>query len=182
MSRAFTIAKALSSSDIAGTLDENGISASGGGVDSAATTTIVNERLQTFDFSDLIGAPGDIGDLIKSNGDGLASWSSDGNAYKFRVDYTGGVFGVSDITQAPTGWTFDSSGTSTITVNHTAGKIVKSVSFIAQGASGDLKYTPASTDIITIPMNNKEDQVSIDMSPARTNADDDQFAYINLVF
>lgn len=179
MSRGRDMAAALSAAMTAGTLHSNGITS---GVDSSAVTSITSEKLQNFDFSDLIGAPGDIGDLIKSNGDGLASWSSDGNAYKFRVDYTGGVFGVSDITQAPTGWTFDSSGTSTITVNHTAGKIVKSVSFIAQGSSGDLKYTPASADVITIPMNNKEDQVSIDMSPATTNADDDQFAYINLVF
>jgi hypothetical protein len=179
MSRGRDIADALSASLVGGSLSSSGISA---GVDSAAVTSIAAEKLQTFDFSDLIGAPGDVGDLIKSNGDGLASWSSDGNAYKFRVDYTGGVFGVSDITQAPTGWSFDSSGTSTITVNHAAGKIVKSVSFIAQGASGHLKYTPAPADIITIPMNNKEDKVSIDMAPARTNADSDQFAYINLVF
>ena len=179
MSRGRDIADALSASLAGGSLTSSGISAD---VDSAVVTSIATEKLQTFDFSDLIGAPGDVGDLIKSNGDGLASWSSDGNAYKFRVDYTGGVFGVSDITQAPSGWSFDSSGTSTITVNHTAGKIVKSVSFIAQGASGDLKYTPASTDNITIPMNNKEDQVKIDMSPAKTSADSDQFAYVNLVF
>lgn len=179
MSRGRDIADALSASLVEGSLTSSGISV---GVDSAAVTSIATQKLQTFDFSDLIGATGDVGDLIKSNGDGLASWSSDGNAYKFRVDYTGGVFGVSDITQAPSGWSFDSSGTSTITVNHAAGKIVKSVSFIAQGASGDLKYTPASTDNITIPMNNKEDQVKIDMSPAKTSADSDQFAYVNLVF
>ena len=92
------------------------------------------------------------------------------------------ITGSLDVTGDTSVSTFDSSGTSTITVNHSAGKIVKSVSFIAQGASGHLKYTPAPADIITIPMNNKEDQVSIDMSPARTNADSDQFAYINLVF
>lgn len=179
MSRGRDISTALSASIAAGSLTSSGINI---GVDSAAVTSIATQRLQTFDFSDLIGATGDVGDLIKSNGDGLASWSSDGNAYKFRVDYTGGVFGVSDITQAPSGWSFDSSGTSTITVNHAAGKIVKSVSFISQGASGDLKYVPASTDNITIPMNNKEDQVKIDMSPAKTSADSDQFAYVNLVF
>jgi len=179
MSRGRDISDALSASIAAGLLTSSGISV---GVDSAAVTSIANEKLQAFDFSDLIGSTGDIGDLIKSNGDGLASWSSDGNAYKFKVDYTGGVFSVANITQAPSGWSFDSSGTSTITVNHTAGKIVKSVSFISQGASGDLKYVPASTDNITIPMNNKEDQVKIDMSPVKTSADSDQFAYVNLVF
>lgn len=179
MSRGRDMAAALSAAMTAGELHANGITS---GVDSSVVTSIASEKLQNFDFSDLVGATGAIGDLIKSNGDGLASWSSDGNAYKFRVDYTGGLFGVSDITQAPSGWSFDSSGTSTITINHAAGKIVKSVSFIAQGTSGDLKYTPASTDNITIPMNNKEDQVKIDMSPAKTSADSDQFAYVNLVF
>lgn len=75
MSRAFTIAKALSSSDIAGTLDENGISASGGGVDSAATNDLIDTAIINTNVADLVGNDGGYGQLLASLGNGNTQWT-----------------------------------------------------------------------------------------------------------
>lgn len=183
MSRGRDMAAALSAAMTAGSLHSNGIT---GGVDSSAVTSITSEKLQNFDFSDLVGATGDIGDLIKSDGDGGATWASDGSTYQFKINYaTGGIPLVSGVDQLPTGWTVDSADDlGFITVNHTAGKIPRSVSFLAKlgELNHNLALKPATNEMVKVPQESKEDKVQIKCSATETGASGSHFAYINLVF
>ena len=47
----------------------------GGGLDSAATNTLIDAKLQVLDVSDVVGADGNAGQLLKSLGNGEAEWT-----------------------------------------------------------------------------------------------------------
>jgi hypothetical protein len=49
-------------------------SASGGGLDSAATQSLIDASTQVLDIADIVGATGNPGEYLKSLGDGSASW------------------------------------------------------------------------------------------------------------
>ena len=52
-----------------------GAGGAGGGLDSAATNTLIDAKLQVLDVSDVVGADGNAGQLLKSLGNGEAEWT-----------------------------------------------------------------------------------------------------------
>jgi len=156
----------------------------GGTVDSATTIAIVEDELAVFSVGDLVGADGNPGDALISDGDGTASWN--GNvalSYEFKVNYDSlGV--ISSVSDLPTGFTADSTGSTSIIISHNTGRSVKDISYNSY-VSGTLKLrhpSRDSADVVTYAVADRLNKFTATVGIANTGADADQYAWVNITF
>ena len=152
------------------------------GTDSAATIALIEGELATFSVGDLVGADGNPGDMLVSDGDGTASWTGNGAlSVEFKVNYDSlGV--ISTVTDLPTGFTHDSTVGGTIIVSHNTGRSVKDITYNSY-VSGTLKLTRPSADsadILTTTVADRLNTFTANVSQATTGADADQYAWVNI--
>ena len=161
-----------------------GAGGGGGTVDSATTIAIVEDELAVFSVGDLVGADGNPGDALISDGDGTASWN--GNvalSYEFKVNYDSlGV--ISSVSDLPTGFTADSTGSNSIIISHNTGRSVKDISYNSY-VSGTLKLrhpSRDSADVVTYAVADRLNKFTATVGIANTGADADQYAWVNITF
>ncbi len=76
MSRSKDIAEILGATEAENTTNASlGDGGGAGGLDSAATNTLIDAKLQVLDVSDVVGADGNYGEYLKSLGNGEAEWT-----------------------------------------------------------------------------------------------------------
>ena len=160
------------------------VTAGGGGTDSAATIDLIDDQLAVFSVGDLVGADGNPGDALISDGDGTASWN--GNvalSYEFKVNYDSlGV--ISSVSDLPTGFTADSTGSNSIIISHNTGRSVKDISYNSY-VSGTLKLrhpSRDSADVVTYAVADRLNKFTATVGIANTGADADQYAWVNITF
>ena len=154
------------------------------GTDSAATIALIEDELAVFSVGDLVGADGNPGDMLVSDGDGTASWTGNGAlSVEFKVNYDSlGV--ISSVSDLPTGFTADSTGTTTIIISHNTGRSVKDITYNSY-VSGTLKLrrpSADSADIVTYAVADRLNKFTANVSQATTGADADQYAWVNITF
>ena len=136
-----------------------------------------------FTVGDLVGADGNPGDMLVSDGDGTASWTGNGAlSYEFKVNYDS-LGAISTVTDLPTGWTDSVSG-STVIINHNTGRSVKDISYNSY-VSGTLKLrkpSADSADAVTYAVADRLNKFTATVGIANTNADADQYAWVNIIF
>jgi len=160
------------------------VTAASGGTDSAATIALIDDQLAIFSVGDLVGADGNPGDMLVSDGDGTASWTGNGAlTVEFKVNYDSlGV--ISTVTDLPTGFTHDSTSGNTIIVSHNTGRSVKDITYNSY-VSGTLKLrrpSADSADIVTYSVADRLNKFTANVSQATTGADADQYAWVNITF
>ena len=160
------------------------ITGGGGGTDSAATINLIDDQLAVFSVGDLVGADGNPGDALISDGDGTASWN--GNvalSYEFKVNYDSlGI--ISSVSDLPTGFTADSTGDTSIIISHNTGRSVKDISYNSY-VSGTLKLrhpSRDSADVVTYAVADRLNKFTATVGIANTGADADQYAWVNITF
>tara|TARA_B100000085_G_scaffold250505_1_gene246877 strand:+ start:16 stop:780 length:765 start_codon:yes stop_codon:yes gene_type:complete len=159
----------------------------GGGTDSAATINIIEDELSTFSVGDLVGADGNPGDTLISDGDGTATFTSlGGRAVEFKVTYVdngAGTGSVIDSVQAlPTGFTLDSQGDTSLIISHNLGRSVKDVTF-NRYVSGTLKLKRSdSADLVTYLVADRLNKFTLRAGTVTTGADSAQYSYVNMIF
>ena len=168
----------------AGTGATKTITIAGGGTDSAATIALIEDELAVFSVGDLVGADGNPGDMLVSDGDGTASWTGNGAlSVEFKVNYDSlGV--ISSVSDLPTGFTADSTGTTTVIISHNTGRSVKDITYNSY-VSGTLKLrrpSADSADIVTYAVADRLNKFTANVSQATTGADADQYAWVNITF
>tara|TARA_Y100000004_G_scaffold168941_1_gene202792 strand:- start:3653 stop:4411 length:759 start_codon:yes stop_codon:yes gene_type:complete len=157
------------------------------GTDSAATINIIEDELSTFSVGDLVGADGNPGDTLISDGDGTATFTSlGGRAVEFKVTYVdngAGTASVIDSVQAlPTGFTLDSQGDTSLIISHNLGRSVKDVTF-NRYVSGTLKLKRSdSADLVTYLVADRLNKFTLRAGTVTTGADSAQYAYVNMIF
>jgi len=160
------------------------VTAPSAGTDSAATIALIDDQLAIFSVGDLVGADGNPGDMLVSDGDGTASWTGNGAlTVEFKVNYDSlGV--ISTVTDLPTGFTHDSTSGDTIIVSHNTGRSVKDITYNSY-VSGTLKLrrpSADSADIVTYSVADRLNKFTANVSQATTGADADQYAWVNITF
>ncbi len=154
------------------------------GTDSAATIALIEGELATLSVGDLVGADGNPGNMLVSDGDGTASWTDNGAlSVEFKVNYDSlGV--ISTVTDLPTGFTHDSTVGDTIIVSHNTGRSVKDITYNSYvGATLKLRRPSAdSADILTTTVADRLNKFTANVGQATTEADADQYAWVNITF
>ena len=157
------------------------------GTDSAATINIIEDELSTFSVGDLVGADGNPGDTLISDGDGTATFTSlGGRAVEFKVTYVdngAGTASVIDSVQAlPAGFTLDSQGDTSLIISHNLGRSVKDVTF-NRYVSGTLKLKRSdSADLVTYLVADRLNKFTLRAGTVTTGADSAQYSYVNMIF
>ena len=156
------------------------------GTDSAATINIIADELSTFSVGDLVGADGNPGDTLISDGDGTATFTTlGGRSLEFKVTYTTNASGTSvidSIQSLPTGFTLDSQGDNSVIISHNTGRSVKDVTF-NRYVSGTLKLKRSdSADLVTNLVADRLNKFTLLAGTVTTGADSAQYAYVNMMF
>ena len=156
----------------------------GGGTDSAATIDIITDELSTFSVGDLVGADGNPGDTLISDGDGTATFTNlGGRSLEFKVTYraSGGTSVIDSIQSLPTGFTLDSQGDNSVIISHNTGRSVKDVTF-NRYVSGTLKLKRSdSADLVTNLVADRLNKFTLLAGTVTTGADSAQYAYVNIM-
>jgi len=154
------------------------------GTDSAATIDIITDELSTFSVGDLVGADGNPGDTLISDGDGTATFTNlGGRSLEFKVTYraSGGASVIDSIQSLPTGFTLDSQGYSSVTISHNTGRSVKDVTF-NRYVGGTLKLKRSdSADVVTNLVADRLNKFTLLAGTVTTGADSAQYAYVNIM-
>ena len=154
------------------------------GTDSAATIDIITDELSTFSVGDLVGADGNPGDTLISDGDGTATFTNlGGRSLEFKVTYraSGGASVIDSIQSLPTGFTLDSQGYSSVTISHNTGRSVKDVTF-NRYVGGTLKLKRSdSADVVTNLVADRLNKFTLLAGTVTTGADSEQYAYVNIM-
>lgn len=145
---------------------------------------MIEDELAVFSVGDLVGADGNPGDMLVSDGDGTASWTGNGAlSVEFKVNYDSlGV--ISSVSDLPTGFTADSTGTNTVIISHNTGRSVKDISYNSY-VSGTLKLrhpSRDSADVVTYAVADRLNKFTATVGIANTGADADQYAWVNITF
>lgn len=155
------------------------------GTDSAATINIIEDELSTFSVGDLVGADGNPGDMLVSDGDGTASWTGYGaNSVEFKVTYkdSGGTSVIDSVQSLPTGWTVDTKNQQSLVVSHNIGRSVKDVTF-NRYVSGTLKLKRSdSADLVTYLVADRLNKFTLRAGTLTTGADSVQYSWVNMIF
>tara|TARA_B100000085_G_scaffold10582_1_gene9158 strand:- start:138 stop:1001 length:864 start_codon:yes stop_codon:yes gene_type:complete len=155
------------------------------GTDSAATIDIIADELSTFSVGDLVGADGNPGDTLISDGDGTASFTTlGGRSLEFKVTYiaSGGTSIIDSIQSLPTGFTLDSQGDNSVIISHNLGRSVKDVTF-NRYVGGTLKLKRSdSADLVTNLVADRLNKFTLLAGTVTTGADSEQYAYVNMMF
>ena len=154
------------------------------GTDSAATINIITDELSTFSVGDLVGADGNPGDTLISDGDGTATFTTlGGRSLEFKVTYraSGGTSVIDSIQSLPTGFTLDSQGDNSVIISHNTGRSVKDVTF-NRYVSGTLKLKRSdSADLVTNLVADRLNKFTLLAGTVTTGADSAQYAYVNIM-
>ena len=154
------------------------------GTDSAATINIIADELSTFSVGDLVGADGNPGDTLISDGDGTATFTTlGGRSLEFKVTYraSGGTSVIDSIQSLPTGFTLDSQGDNSVIISHNTGRSVKDVTF-NRYVSGTLKLKRSdSADLVTNLVADRLNKFTLLAGTVTTGADSAQYAYVNIM-
>jgi len=154
------------------------------GTDSAATIDIIADELSTFSVGDLVGADGNPGDTLISDGDGTATFTTlGGRSLEFKVTYvaSGGTSIIDSIQSLPTGFTLDSQGDNSVIISHNTGRSVKDVTF-NRYVGGTLKLKRSdSADVITNLVADRLNKFTLLAGTITTGADSEQYAYVNIM-
>ena len=154
------------------------------GTDSAATIDIITDELSTFSVGDLVGADGNPGDTLISDGDGTATFTNlGGRSLEFKVTYraSGGTSVIDSIQSLPTGFTLDSQGDNSVIISHNTGRSVKDVTF-NRYVSGTLKLKRSdSADLVTNLVADRLNKFTLLAGTVTTGADSAQYAYVNIM-
>ena len=154
------------------------------GTDSAATIDIITDELSTFSVGDLVGADGNPGDTLISDGDGTATFTTlGGRSLEFKVTYraSGGTSVIDSIQSLPTGFTLDSQGDNSVIISHNTGRSVKDVTF-NRYVSGTLKLKRSdSADLVTNLVADRLNKFTLLAGTVTTGADSAQYAYVNIM-
>ena len=154
------------------------------GTDSAATIDIITDELSTFSVGDLVGADGNPGDTLISDGDGTATFTNlGGRSLEFKVTYraSGGTSVIDSIQSLPTGFTLDSQGDNSVIISHNTGRSVKNVTF-NRYVSGTLKLKRSdSADLVTNLVADRLNKFTLLAGTVTTGADSAQYAYVNIM-
>ena len=154
------------------------------GTDSAATIDIIADELSTFSVGDLVGADGNPGDTLISDGDGTATFTTlGGRSLEFKVTYvaSGGTSIIDSIQSLPTGFTLDSQGDNSVIISHNTGRSVKNVTF-NRYVSGTLKLKRSdSADLVTNLVADRLNKFTLLAGTVTTGADSAQYAYVNIM-
>ena len=154
------------------------------GTDSAATINIITDELSTFSVGDLVGADGNPGDTLISDGDGTATFTNlGGRSLEFKVTYraSGGTSVIDSIQSLPTGFTLDSQGDNSVIISHNTGRSVKNVTF-NRYVSGTLKLKRSdSADLVTNLVADRLNKFTLLAGTVTTGADSAQYAYVNIM-
>jgi len=155
------------------------------GTDSAATINIIEDELSTFSVGDIVGADGNPGDTLISDGDGTASWTGYGaRSIEFKVTYkdSGGVSVIDSVQSLPTGWTVDTKNQQSLVVSHNIGRSVKDVTF-NRYVSGTLKLNRSdSADLVTYLVADRLNKFTLRAGTVTTGADSVQYSWVNMIF
>lgn len=155
------------------------------GTDSAATIDIIEDELSTFSVGDLVGADGNPGDMLVSDGDGTASWTGYGaNSVEFKVTYkdSGGTSVIDSVQSLPTGWTVDTKNQQSLVVSHNIGRSVKDVTF-NRYVGGTLKLKRSdSADLVTYLVADRLNKFTLRAGTLTTGADSAQYSWVNMIF
>ena len=154
------------------------------GTDSAATINIITDELSTFSVGDLVGADGNPGDTLISDGDGTATFTTlGGRSLEFKVTYraSGGTSVIDSIQSLPTGFTLDSQGDNSVIISHNTGRSVKNVTF-NRYVGGTLKLKRSdSADLVTNLVADRLNKFTLLAGTVTTGADSAQYAYVNIM-
>jgi len=156
------------------------------GTDSAATINIIEDELSTFSVGDLVGADGNPGDTLISDGDGTATFTSLGSrSLEFKVTYVRDsdlARSIIDSVQSlPTGFTLDSQGNESLIISHNLGRSVKDVTF-NRYVGGTLKLKRSdSADLVTYLVADRLNKFTLRAGLPTTGADSAQYAYVNIM-
>ena len=155
------------------------------GTDSAATINIIEDELSTFSVGDLVGADGNPGDTLISDGDGTATFTSLGaRSIEFKVTYkdSGGTSVVDSVQSLPTGFTVDTKNQQSLVISHNLGRSVKDVTF-NRYVSGTLKLKRSdSADLVTYLVADRLNKFTLRAGLPSTGADSAQYSYVNMIF
>lgn len=157
------------------------------GTDSSATINIIEDELSTFSVGDLVGADGNPGDTLISDGDGTATFTSLGaRALEFKVTYVRDsdlARSIIDSVQSlPTGFTLDSQGNESLIISHNLGRSVKDVTF-NRYVGGTLKLKRSdSADLVTYLVADRLNKFTLRAGLPSTGADSAQYSYVNMIF
>ena len=124
-------------------------------------------------------------------GDGKwATVSSGGNVdpnttlgYNFTISFDGNGYPLSTTSDLPAGWTLSVANTTEVTVNHTVGKMPKSLSYL--GLTGGTKYRyrlPTAANEMSIDMSTKNSSFKFIVTSSVAGADTSSTAVVNLLF
>lgn len=155
------------------------------GTDSAATINIIEDELSVFSVGDLVGADGNPGDMLVSDGDGTASWTGYGaRSIEFKVTYkdSGGTSVIDSVQSLPIGWTVDTKNQQSLVVSHNIGRSVKDVTF-NRYVSGTLKLNRSdSADLVTYLVADRLNKFTLRAGTLTTGADSVQYSWVNMIF
>jgi|GEM_PF-4977795 len=166
---------------------QNRESPAAAGTDSAATINIIEDELSTFSIGDLVGADGNPGDTLISDGDGTATFTSLGaRSLEFKVTYIRDsdlARSIIDSVQSlPTGFTLDSQGNESLIISHNLGLSVKDVTF-NRYVGGTLKLKRSdSADLVTYLVADRLNKFTLRAGLPSTGADSAQYSYVNMIF
>lgn len=155
------------------------------GTDSSATINIIEDELSTFSVGDLVGADGNPGDTLISDGDGTATFTSLGaRSLEFKVTYkdSGGTSVIDSVQSLPTGFTVDTKNQQSLVISHNLGRSVKDVTF-NRYVGGTLKLKRSdSADLITNLVADRLNKFTLLAGTVTTGADSAQYSYVNMIF
>ena len=153
-------------------------------IDSAATIDIITDELSTFSVGDIVGADGNPGDTLISDGDGTASFTPiGGRSLEFKVTYraSGGTSIIDSVQSLPAGFTLDSQGDNSLIISHNTGRSVKDVTF-NRYVSGTLKLKRSdSADLVTNLVADRLNKFTLRAGIVTTGADSAEYAYVNMM-
>lgn len=155
------------------------------GTDSSATINIIEDELSTFSVGDLVGADGNPGDTLISDGDGTATFTSLGaRSLEFKVTYkdSGGTSVIDSVQSLPTGFTVDTKNKQSLVISHNLGRSVKDVTF-NRYVGGTLKLKRSdSADLLTNLVADRLNKFTLLAGTVTTGADSAQYSYVNMIF
>jgi hypothetical protein len=120
--------------------------------------------------------------ILSATGSGSGGGSTAAsNSYQFKVNFTGSA--PTSLANLPTGWTYTISG-NTINVTHTAGSILKFISYLGYiSATNNFHYRqPTSGNEMSIDAANKTTTFAFTINTSVVGADNDGYAYVNVSF